>query len=42
MEWNNSFSFKNWDPELVNFRQSAFTMEKIDVIWNNSINFQRF
>ena len=44
MEWNNSFSFKNWDPELVNFRQSAISQcgKNIDVIWNNSINFQRF
>ncbi len=44
MEWNNSFSFKNWDPALGYFRQRAISQcgKKIDLIWNNSINFQRF
>ena len=44
MEWNNSFSYKDWDPKIDSFRQKSLSRDgqKIDVIWNNSINFQKF
>tara|TARA_B100000989_G_C19531274_1_gene470063 strand:+ start:814 stop:2730 length:1917 start_codon:yes stop_codon:yes gene_type:complete len=44
MEWNNSFSYKDWDPKIGMFKQETISRDgnKINVIWNNSINFQKF
>ncbi len=44
MEWNNSFSYKEWNREISFFRQNTISKcgKKIDIVWNNSINFQRF
>ena len=44
MEWNNSLCFKDWETNLSYFRQKALSQcgKEIDLVWNNSINFQRF
>jgi len=44
MEWNNSCSYKDWDPQISMYKQRSTSRDgnNIDVIWNNSINFQKF
>ena len=44
MEWNNSRGFKDWSSEIGMFKQKTISRDgnHIDVIWNNSINFQKF
>ncbi len=44
MEWNNSCSYKNWNNKIGMFKQKSISRDgnSIDVIWNNSINFQKF